>query len=151
MATAENPTLCKTTFQHVIGHGSLRFWHASRYWIYLTCLIMITGHRAPEQHYGALAVFAERRVTRSKGAVDSTTKPNTEAGSFSVPCVFQIMVLCKNIDEGSTITIWGRHLISETNITPHLKLFTHHKQIYNITKRICGVHQFKRNNSNMEH
>ena len=55
---------------------------------------MIAGHRAPEQHYGALAFFAERRVTRSKEAVDSTTKPNTEAGNFDVPGVFQTIVLC---------------------------------------------------------
>ena len=36
MATAENSTLCKNTFDHIIRHGSLRFWPASLYWIYLT-------------------------------------------------------------------------------------------------------------------
>ena len=55
---------------------------------------MIADHRAPEQPYGALAFFGERRVTRSKEAVDPTTKPNSEAGNFNVPGVFQTIVLC---------------------------------------------------------
>ena len=65
MATAENSTLCKTTFDHIIRHGSLRFWPASRYWIYLTCLIIIAGHRAPEQPYGACPRIFRREADGS--------------------------------------------------------------------------------------
>ena len=64
--------------------GRSVFWHASRYWIYLTSHMIIVGRRAPGESDGALAFWGERRATRSKEAGDSITQHNCEAIDFNV-------------------------------------------------------------------
>ena len=71
MATAENPTSGKATFDHVIGTGSLRFFACEQ-------VLDIANPRYSNgrSSRGSLAsqgacIFSERQVTRSKEAGDS--------------------------------------------------------------------------------
>ena len=70
MAMAENLTSGKAAFDFIVGHGSLRFLHANRYWIRLTCYTVIFGHYTSEWSNGTLAFSGGKQVTSSKEAGD---------------------------------------------------------------------------------
>ena len=98
MATAENPTSGKGTFDNVMGRGSLRFLACEK--VLDISNLSHNNDQSPRARTasGSTRIFGERQVTRPKEAGDWTNKHIWEAGDFIISCiVFVRFNYCKHM------------------------------------------------------